>query len=103
MYVFPICYQVDAQYSRVPAHILLIDLSSSENGCHLMRFTSGLPSRPQFLFNKSLNDRLASINKTKKEAKMSGIATILGWAGFITLVGMMIVYISRKWLRGKTN
>jgi len=30
---------------------------------------------------------------------MSGIATILGWAGFITLVGMMIVYFSKKWLR----
>ena len=37
--------------------------------------------------------------KTKKEVKMSGIATILGWAGFITLVGMMIVYFSKKWLR----
>ncbi len=36
---------------------------------------------------------------TKKEAKMSGIATILGWAGFLTLVGMMIVYFSKKWLR----
>ena len=37
--------------------------------------------------------------KTKKEVKMSGIATILGWAGFITLVGMMIVFFSKKWLR----
>ena len=33
---------------------------------------------------------------------MSGIATILGWAGFIILVSMMIVYFSKKWLRGRT-
>jgi hypothetical protein len=30
---------------------------------------------------------------------MSGIATLLGWAGFITLVGMMVIYFSKKWLR----
>jgi hypothetical protein len=60
---------------------LLIDLSSSENGFDLKRFAQD------------------NYYKTKKEAKMSGIATLLGWAGFITLVGMMIVYISRKWLR----
>jgi len=39
------------------------------------------------------------LTKTKKEAKMSGIAAIMGWAGFITLVSMMIVYFSKKWLR----
>jgi len=37
--------------------------------------------------------------KTKKEAKMSGIAAILGWAGFIILVSMMIINFSKKWLR----
>ena len=29
---------------------------------------------------------------------MSGIATILGWAGFITLMSLMIIYLSKKWL-----
>jgi hypothetical protein len=30
---------------------------------------------------------------------MSGIATILGWVGFIALVSMMIINLSKKWLR----
>jgi hypothetical protein len=30
---------------------------------------------------------------------MSGIATIFGLAGFITLVSMMVIYLSKKWLR----
>jgi len=41
--------------------------------------------------------------KPKKEIKMSGIATILGWAGFITLVSMMLIYLSKKWLRKSTD
>jgi hypothetical protein len=41
--------------------------------------------------------------KPKKEIEMSGIATILGWAGFITLVSMMLIYLSKKWLRKSTD
>ncbi len=40
-YVFTVCYQVDAVCCQVPAHILLMDLSSSENGLDLKRLAEG--------------------------------------------------------------
>ncbi len=41
IYVFTGRYQVDAVCCRVPAHILLIDLSNSENGLDLKRLAEG--------------------------------------------------------------
>jgi hypothetical protein len=30
---------------------------------------------------------------------MSGIATVLGWIGFLTLVGWVVLRFTKKWMR----